>query len=48
MDVVVVYSSDVRIRDDNEREVAKGMDTVSKASREEGEREVCRGEKVGF
>ena len=44
MDVVVVDAGDVRVRDDDEGEVAEGLDAVGEADREKGEGEVCGGE----
>lgn len=44
MDVVVVDAGDVRIRDDDEGEVAEGLDPVSEADGQEGEGEVRGGE----
>ncbi len=44
VDVVVVDAGDVRVRDDNEGEVAEGLDAVGEADRQEGEGEVCGGE----
>ena len=47
MDVVVVDAGDVRVRDDDEGEIAEGLDSVGEADGEEGEGEVCRGEEGG-
>ena len=47
VDVVVVDACDVRIRDDDKREVAEGLDSVGEADRQEGEGEICRGEQSG-
>ena len=44
VDVVVVDAGDVRVRDDDEGEVAEGLDSVGEADGEEGEGEVCGGE----
>ena len=44
MDVVVIDAGDVRVRDDDEGEVAQGLDSVGEADGKEGEGEVCRGE----
>lgn len=43
MDVVVVDPRDVRVRHDDEREVAKGLYPVGQAYGKEGEREVRGG-----
>lgn len=40
MDIVVVDAGDVRVRDDDEREVAEGLDSVSETDGEEGEGEI--------
>ena len=44
MDVVVVDAGDVRVRDDDEGEVAECLDAMGEADGEEGEGEVCGGE----
>ena len=47
VDVVVVDAGDVRVRDDDEGEVAESLDAMGKADGEEGEGEVCGGEESG-
>lgn len=47
MDVVIVDARDVRVGYDDEREVAKGLDSVGKTDGKEGESEVCGGEQSG-
>ena len=47
VNVVVVDAGDVRVRDDDEGEVAECLDAMSEADGEEGEGEVCRGEEGG-
>lgn len=42
MEVVVVDLRDVRIRDNNEREVSEGLDSMCESNWEEREGEVCR------
>lgn len=44
MEVGVVDSRNVGIRDDDVGEITEGLEAVGKANREEGEREVCGGE----
>lgn len=44
MEVVAVDLGDVRVGDDNEREVPEGLDSRCESSREEGQREVCGAE----
>ena len=44
VDVVVVDAGDVRVGDDDEGEVSKGLDSVREADGQEGEGEVCGGE----
>lgn len=44
MDVVVVDAGDVGVRDDDEGEVAEGLDSVGQADGQEGEGEVCGAE----
>jgi hypothetical protein len=44
MDIIVVNARDVRIRNDNEGEVAKSLDAVGEADGEERERKVGRRE----
>ena len=44
MDIVVVDAGDVRVRDDDEGEVAECLDAMGEADREEGEGEICGGE----
>ena len=47
VDVVVVDAGDVRVRDDDEGEVAESLDTMGEADWEEGEGEICGGEESG-
>lgn len=47
MYVIVVDPGDVGIGDDDEREVAEGLDAVGETDRKEGEGEVC-GREEGF
>lgn len=44
VDVNVVDAGDVRVGDDDEGEIAEGLDPVGKADGQEGESEVCGGE----
>lgn len=43
MYVVVVNAGDMRVRDDDEGEVAECLDSVGEADGQEGKGEVCRG-----
>ena len=47
VDVVVVDAGDVRVRDDDEGEVAESLDAMGEADGEEREGEVCGGEENG-
>ena len=47
VDIVVIDAGDVRVRDDDEREVAESLDAMGEADGEEGEGEVCGGEESG-
>lgn len=44
MYIVVVDAGDVRVRDDDEGEVAEGLDSVGETDGEEGEGEIRGGE----